>query len=234
MIDNVILLITGTLHERDTHELLQRCHPLGTFETMPALCVATTVEELYRSVLVETPLAPYFRDCISASDLDDLNIEIIRNTLYKAYLEDFYAFCQKIGGPTAESMTKLLAFEADRRVLNITLNSFGTSLSKEDRARLFPSIGRLYPAGNNILAKADDVDQVKTVCDFVPEYRSFFGDTASSGSTEAAADGLEDKMFKEETRRKSISSDAFILTHSLQSIASRQSLNFSSASFTHG
>ena len=56
MIDNVVLLITGTLHERDTHELLERCHPLGVFDTMPALCVATNVEELYHSVLVETPL----------------------------------------------------------------------------------------------------------------------------------------------------------------------------------
>ena len=56
MIDNVILLITGTLHERDTHELLERCHPLGVFESMPALCVASNVEELYQSVLVETPL----------------------------------------------------------------------------------------------------------------------------------------------------------------------------------
>lgn len=56
MIDNVILIITGTLHERDTHELLDRCHPLGVFETMPALCVATTVAELYNTVLVETPL----------------------------------------------------------------------------------------------------------------------------------------------------------------------------------
>ena len=27
-------------------------------------------------------------------DLDDMNIEIMRNTLYKAYLEDFYRFCQ--------------------------------------------------------------------------------------------------------------------------------------------
>lgn len=56
MIDNVILIITGTLHERDTHELLDRCHPLGVFDTMPALCVATTVAELYNTVLVETPL----------------------------------------------------------------------------------------------------------------------------------------------------------------------------------
>lgn len=65
----------------------------GTFDTMAALCVATNVEELYSSVLIETPLAPYFQQCISAADLDELHIEIIRNTLYKAYLEDFYAFC---------------------------------------------------------------------------------------------------------------------------------------------
>ncbi|KAI7063025.1 hypothetical protein KC327_g13089, partial [Hortaea werneckii] len=35
---------TGTLHERDTRELLERCHPLGWFETMPVLCVATNIE----------------------------------------------------------------------------------------------------------------------------------------------------------------------------------------------
>jgi len=32
MIDNVILLLTGTLHERDTRELLEKCHPLGKFQ----------------------------------------------------------------------------------------------------------------------------------------------------------------------------------------------------------
>jgi len=55
----VVLLISGTLHERDTHDLLERCHPLGKFETMPALCVATNVEELYSTVLVETPLGKH-------------------------------------------------------------------------------------------------------------------------------------------------------------------------------
>jgi V-type H+-transporting ATPase subunit d len=47
MIDNIALLITGTLHERDTRELLERCHPLGWFETLPVLCVATNIEELH-------------------------------------------------------------------------------------------------------------------------------------------------------------------------------------------
>ncbi|KAF7797466.1 hypothetical protein EIP86_008663 [Pleurotus ostreatoroseus] len=182
MIDNVILLITGTLHERDTHELLERCHPLGVFDSMPALCVASNVEELYHTVLVETPLAPYFRESLSAAELDDLNIEIIRNTLYKAYLEDFHAFCLSIGGPTGELMGRILAFEADRRAINITINSFGTELSKEQRARLFPAIGRLFPAGNNALARADDVEQVRAACEGVAEYRAFFDSSASSSS----------------------------------------------------
>ncbi|KAH8825386.1 V0 complex, c/d subunit of ATPase [Flagelloscypha sp. PMI_526] len=200
MIDNVVLLITGTLHERDTHELLERCHPLGVFDTMPALCVATNVEELYQSVLVETPIAPYFRECLSAADLDDLNIEIIRNTVYKAYLEDFYEFVSTLGSPTSDVMHTILSFEADRRTLNVTINSFNTELSKEQRAKLFPSIGRLFPEGNNQLAKADDLDQVRIACESVMEYRSFFNDSTSSANDgdHGAASQLEDHFFKTE------------------------------------
>ncbi|KAL1707573.1 V0 complex, c/d subunit of ATPase [Schizophyllum commune] len=202
MIDNVVLLITGTLHERDTHELLERCHPLGVFDTMPALCVATNVEELYQSVLVETPLAPYFRDCLSAADMDDLNIEIIRNTVYKAYLEDFHRFCATLDGPTRAVMHAILSFEADRRTVNITINSFGTELSKEQRAKLFPAIGRLFPEGNNQLAKADDIDQVRAACESVSEYRAFFQDqagaVASGGDDLGAASQLEDRFFHTE------------------------------------
>ncbi|KIM43199.1 hypothetical protein M413DRAFT_397938 [Hebeloma cylindrosporum] len=202
MIDNVVLLITGTLHERDTHELLERCHPLGVFDTMPALCVATNVEELYQSVLVETPLAPYFRDCLSATDLDDLNIEIIRNTVYKAYLEDFYYFCSTLPSPTSDVMHKILAFEADRRTVNITINSFNTELSKEQRAKLFPAIGRLWPEGNNQLARADEIDQVRVACENISEYRSFFSDLGGSGGgggyDDNATPHLEDRFFRME------------------------------------
>ncbi|KAJ7044151.1 V0 complex, c/d subunit of ATPase [Mycena alexandri] len=203
MIDNVVLLITGTLHERDTHELLERCHPLGVFDTMPALCVATNVEELYQSVLVETPLAPYFRDCLAASDLDDLNIEIIRNTVYKAYLEDFYHYCSTLGAPTSDVMHKILDFEADRRTVNITINSFNTELTKDQRAKLFPAIGRLFPEGNNQLAKADEIEQVRSVCENVSEYRSFFADSSANGNSDddgdlGAASQLEDRFFTTE------------------------------------
>ena len=56
MIDNIILLITGTLHQRPLSELLPKCHPLGSFEQMEAIHVASTPAELYSAVLVDTPL----------------------------------------------------------------------------------------------------------------------------------------------------------------------------------
>jgi V-type H+-transporting ATPase subunit d len=185
MIDNVALLITGTLHERDTRELLERCHPLGWFETMPVLCVATNIEELYNSVLIETPLAPYFKGSLSHHDLDELNIEIIRNTLYKNYLEDFHHWVntdpEVAGTPTADIMSETLEFEADRRSINITLNSFGTELSKADRKKLYPSFGRLYPEGTLMLTRADDVEGVRVAVEGVSDYKTFFDQTGLSG-----------------------------------------------------
>ena len=56
MIDNIVLLITGTLHQRAISELIPKCHPLGSFEQMEAIHIASTPAELYNAVLVDTPL----------------------------------------------------------------------------------------------------------------------------------------------------------------------------------
>ena len=60
MIDNIILLITGTLHQRQIAELRSKCHPLGGFEEMESVNIANTPAELYEAVLVDTPLGNYF------------------------------------------------------------------------------------------------------------------------------------------------------------------------------
>ena len=51
------------------------------------------------------------KDAVCAEDLDEMNIEIMRNTLYKAYLDDFAKYCNKMGGSTAAVMGDLLSFE---------------------------------------------------------------------------------------------------------------------------
>jgi vacuolar-type H+-ATPase subunit C/Vma6 len=56
MIDNIVLLITGHLHQRSIQELLPKCHPLGMFEQMGAITVADTSASLYNAILIDTPL----------------------------------------------------------------------------------------------------------------------------------------------------------------------------------
>ena len=187
MIDNIALLITGTLHERDIKELIERTHPLGKFEAMPVLSIATNVEELYNSVLIETPLAPYFQGSLSHQDLDSLNIEIVKETLYKNYLEDFYQWInsnpETAGTATAKDMSAFLQFEADRRAINITLNSFDTELTKPQRSKLYANIGRLYPDGTTLLSRADDIDGVFLACQAVPAYQSALEAAGMSGGS---------------------------------------------------
>ncbi|GAB1598130.1 V-type proton ATPase subunit d-like [Argonauta hians] len=196
MIDNITLLITGTVHQRPITELIPKSHPLGSFEQMEAIHIASTPAELYNAVLVDTPLAPYFIDCISEQDLDEMNVEIIRNTLYKAYLEDFYSFCKELGGATAEVMCEALEFEADRRAFVITINSFGTELTKEDRAKLYPRLGKLYPDGLNMLGRADDYEQVRAVADYYAVYKELF----EGVGVNAGEKTLEDRFFEYEVK----------------------------------
>ena len=54
-----------------------------------------------------------------------------------------------------------LQFEADRRSIIITINSFDTELTKDDREKLYPRCGKLYPEGLVALARADDYEQVR-------------------------------------------------------------------------
>jgi hypothetical protein len=52
----------------------------------------------------------------------------MRNTLYKAYLDDFAKFCQSLGGTTSEVMGALLAFEVRCIVGNAAASNINSSL----------------------------------------------------------------------------------------------------------
>lgn len=179
MIDNVVMIMTGVMkgEELDREELLARCHPLGLLDLIPALTVSRSIAELYSTVLIDTPLGPYFEGFQSNStELDEMNVELIRLCLWKAYLEDFYKWCTTCtDGVTAETMGEILAFEADRRTMNIAINAVGTGLTKDLRLSLFPAFGNLYQAGiHERLAYSDDLSHLRQLIDTtIPSYRPF-------------------------------------------------------------
>ena len=67
MIENVMLLLRGTLSGRNVNELIDQCHPLGLFRestmrNIPSFeANARGYAELYETVLVDTPVGPYFQ-----------------------------------------------------------------------------------------------------------------------------------------------------------------------------
>ena len=60
MIDNIMLLITGTLHQRQISELRSKFHPFGRFEELESSNIASTPADLYNAILVDTPLGKLF------------------------------------------------------------------------------------------------------------------------------------------------------------------------------
>jgi len=153
----------------------------------------------------------------------------VRNTLYKNYLEDFYHFVNTdpdmANTPTSEVMSEILEFEADRRAINITLNSFGTDLSKADRNKLYPNFGRLYPEGTFMLSRAEDMESVRIAVDGINDYKTWFDQTGMgqgssagagnmSGGTGGDGKSLEDMFYQKEME---ISKGAFTrqFTHAI-------------------
>lgn len=61
----------------------------------------------------QTNAAP--RSCFYPPPLPSLHPQVMRNMLYKAYLDDFASFVHRVGGTTGEVMGELLSFEARRQ-----------------------------------------------------------------------------------------------------------------------
>mgnify|MGYP006133589139 CR=1 FL=1 len=180
MIENVVSILNQN-SSKNMEEVIEELHPLGRFDdsALRSLVNMETskegIEEIYSLVLVDTPLAPYFARLVEVLGgkgnltdiLRDTSSNVVTNLLQRFYLEDFYAFCQSLGGETAEVMGDILEQRADHRSIKIVKNTIGTVLAKpnnfRDRAMLFPSFGKLYP----MLLEEHDVTTARRI-GFVP------------------------------------------------------------------
>jgi len=168
LIKSISLIISSLIKGADVEQLLFKCHPLGKSPHLKAILTFDNFEnadgllELYRTVLVDTPVALYFEKYFNSEIKADqpgnaiqkvyneVEIDIIDNMIQKLWLEDFYSYTQRLGGATAEMMKELLEFEADRRAISITLNSFNSNLNDpsnraSERRSLYCNFGKLYP-----------------------------------------------------------------------------------------
>merc|ERR1711972_588573 len=216
MIDNICMIIQGALNDKPPAEMQEKVHPLGIFEGMKVIMSETFdvqggFDDVYRIFLVDTPIGPYFEEYLKEADrekdemaragietsqvggiLTKQDLEIMKATLKKAWLEDFFEFCQKQGGTTAEVMGHILKMEADFRVMLVTLNALNTHLSTEsklqDRNSLYPSFGYLYPEGVKELRKVWNDTTVRAALEPYAKYLQLFDQVKQFYEAESGGD----------------------------------------------
>ncbi|XP_017003001.2 probable V-type proton ATPase subunit d 2 [Drosophila takahashii] len=198
MIDNVALLIAGLNNHRSMKRLLKMCHPLGEFDQLGAIEVATNSSELFDAILIDTPIAQFVPPDLPVEDLRFLDVEIVRAHLYRAYLEKFYAYCQNLGGNTANVMSNLLSFEADRRAITIAVNSIDSDITPKERLKMFPTCGYLPKIALASMSTLNDSDKIRDVCNMFDGYGKMFD------NIERDTDGmitLEDRFLAYEAKK---------------------------------
>lgn len=187
MIDNVVALIQGVVNKKNYAELYARADPLGHFEGLAELAnikVEDVGGDFFRTILQESPIGPYFETFIAAtrpadqsqysfgdatSYIAETNLDLMRCILKRRWLEDFYSFCESLGGTTSEVMTELLAKEADLRALSVVLNSptdqdarnAATAELASIREHLFAGFGTLYPSFVRAVVSEGDEDSIR-------------------------------------------------------------------------
>ena len=225
MIDNIVMIIQGTINNKSPKELLSRVDPLGWFEelrTVPSMDFSQGYDDLYKTILIDTPIAPYFREFLETVSTDhhsgnsvstilsETDLEIMRNILKKSWLEDFHNFCtQKLNGTSTDQiMGEVLSIEADFRVLMVTLNALnsplGTTQQIADRNALYPSFGSLYPDGTNRIRRAWNEQTVRAALEPFDKFanlyeqcKQFYDSTANIDHSKGRFKSIEDLLFVE-------------------------------------
>ena len=236
MIANVITVLRqGIKNNANMNQFMEQgdnFNPLGRFDDTvfrSLLNVENSAEgiaELYRTVLLDTPIGPYFGKVVEAlgggdlkSLLSETSWDVVEMLLYRFYLEDFYAYCQSLGGETAVVMGEILEQIADHRSISITYNSVspgamrGAKLYAQpnhhvDRAMLFPTFGSLYPyllekhqAGRRVgFFPITQLGELRYSLSQFPQFKNLSLEPIMEGR-DAPVNGSLDDLFKEQEIR---------------------------------
>lgn len=230
MIDNVVNMIEGIKNKVDFDILYENREPLGDFPEIKNMRIADADDfgTLYSTVLIDTPVGPYFikfleqyteaNQNLSMNEIQqffkDVKPEEIRTSLKKLWLEDFYVFCEEnLSATSQEFMLDILKFEADFKTIQIIYNSIGNrELSSADqrsskRKRLCPSLGYLYPDCEKALVDSSSLDQLREAVKGINGYYDLLKDAPDPSKREEFGPqtaSLDDLMYFEELKKFSL------------------------------
>jgi len=218
MIDNITLLLRCIAQNNPVSEISSKLHPLGIFPNINSVLTFDADDSeggllrLFETVLVDTPIGFLFeRHFVSQEKLSEdkgeissvvLNLEdkidILNVNVKRLWLQDFYAFTQRLGGETAVQMKTLLDFHADARAIRIMVNSFGRNLNeayeRDARQNLFAAFGELYHEGIYNFRKVSTLEELGAVLQKYERLRKIYDEAGR------AEKDIEDCILEEQVK----------------------------------
>lgn len=193
-IDNVIYIISSVLHQASSSsslnlreqsscldEIMSKCHPLGLFDSLSALTMNQDLPELYRTILIDSPIGIFFEECLQGTvskkfSGDGMDLELCRNALHSVrlqYIKDWIVYNTDSSDSLSGNhhlLIDVISGEADRRTLNMCINSLNSDLTCQEKEGLMPNFGSLNLISES-LGRCTTLLQVKNIIDsFNPEY----------------------------------------------------------------
>ncbi len=227
MIDNVITIIecnkTGT-RDDVTRSRMEDLGHLPEIEGLLKMKMQK-IDEIYEDVLMDTEVGSYFfafldkelknsenkQISIVQNALQDLKPEKIKNSLKKFWLENFYLYCQGLEDMSRDIMMNLLEFEADCQAIQVVYNSlvFDHQNQEDERKKMIPFFGKMYPIVTSQLIKANTFDMLKDALLIYPEYYNLVKDAPDPKKLDefdlqSGLKTLDDYMLEELTKRYSL------------------------------
>lgn len=194
MIDNVITIIECNKNGSREDVIRNRMEDLGYLPEIEGLLKMkmNKIDEIYEDVLMDTEVGCYFFSFLqetmektenkhisqAQSAVEKLKPERIKNSLKKIWLENFYLYCQSQESITREIMMGLLEFEADCQAIQVVYNSlaFDHASQEEERKKMIPFFGKLFPIATGQMAKANSFEALKEALIGYPEYYNLVKD----------------------------------------------------------
>lgn len=229
MLDNVLTMIEGLKSGVPSERLQATIDPIGDFKLLNAVDLSNDMENLYQTVLIDSPVAEFFFKYLEQKSLGsseakenmrDFNQmqtyfqeetpELVRSSLNRIWIETFHQHCLGLNEISQINMDYLLKLEADFQTIQVIYNSLDESNDKKEEIRslLCPSLGHLYPLHFYKLKDAKTIEDLKSALDSFPIYKSILGEIREANSHEDDNEAyLEDAMFLELTKAYSVSFD---------------------------
>ena len=230
MLENVLMMIEGLKCGISSERLQASIDPLGDFKLLNAVELSNDMENLYQTVLIDSPVGQFFFKYLeqksmgsgeAKENMKDFSSmqnyfreetpELVRSSLNRIWIEEFYAHCSKnMNEISYLNMETILKLEADFQTIQIIYNSLEDSNEKKEEARtmLCPALGNLYPLFFFELKGSKTLEDLKNTLKSFPRYTKILQDIKEPSAMEGEnGKSLEDLMFQELAKAYSVSFD---------------------------